>query len=153
MKWLPIIGCGLLVLAVDAGNVSAGDKKEGKDNSPRVTDKAAQLKKLLRERRDTLDEIARRLLLQYQNGQVDFVKLVRAELAAIKATLQLSETHEERVAALQKYVTTAEKLLRMAETRAKAGLGSPVDLLEAKNLLLEARIELLKEELKVKAPK
>jgi outer membrane protein TolC len=137
---------GLLLTALLAWSFCAG--------VVRADDKAAELKKLLRERRDTLAEVVKVLQEQYKAGRVmDFAKLAQAQREAAKAALDAADTPKERLAALTDFQKVAEANLRLAEAQVQAGFGAPTDVLQAKALLLEARIEILREELKAKPAK
>jgi outer membrane protein TolC len=102
---------------------------------------------LRQERCAVLERAVRLLIRQYQNGTVDFPRLAKAELDAIKATLDLDGGPEQRRATLKKCEKTAQEILEIVQARRKAGTTSEIDVLEAMAILLEARIEVLRDEL------
>jgi outer membrane protein TolC len=116
-------------------------------------DKAAEIKTLLKERRDTLQEFVKYLVAQAENGRIDFFAVVQAKREALRATLEVDEAPEVRLAALKDYLETAKASLKLAEQGFKAGQVSQVDALKAKAIVLEAQIELLREESKTKQSK
>jgi outer membrane protein TolC len=115
-------------------------------------DKAAEIKKLLQERVETLQETVKLLTAQYQAGIVDIGRVLQAQRDLLKATIEFSDMPQERITALRKFLKVAEVLAQTTEAMFKAGStgSSKVDVLQARAFLLEARIELLREELKAK---
>jgi hypothetical protein len=118
-----------------------------------VADKTAEIKILLKERRDTLQKVVESLVAPFQNVRIDFRSLAQAERDLLRATLEVEDGPETRLAALRKYHEIAEAVLKYAERQFKVGTVSQVDVLQAKAGVLEAKIELLREELKAKPGK
>lgn len=117
-------------------------------------DKAAEIKKLLRERHAALQEVVRLLMAQYRAGAVGFGRIAQAERDLLKATLDLSDDSKERRAALGEVQKIAAAIVQLTEARFKAGTGATqADVLQARTVVLEVRIELLREELKAKPRK
>jgi outer membrane protein TolC len=116
-------------------------------------DKAAEIKTLLKERRDTLQEVVKQVIEMYTQGAIVFVAVAQVENEAFKATLEFAEGSEARLAALKKHYETRKAILRIAEGRFKAGQDNQLGALQAKALVLEAQIELLREESKAKQSK
>jgi hypothetical protein len=79
---------------------------------------------------------------------VDIGRVFQAERDLLKATVDLDETPEKRLAALEKVQDLAKKIVTIAKARFDSGRGTEADLLQATAVFLEARIDLLREELK-----
>ena len=116
-------------------------------------DKAAEIKILLKERQETLKKVVDALVAQYQAGIVDFQSVFHAERDLLRATLDLDDSPETRMAALREQLKMAENFAKLAEARFERGGVTQVDVLRAKAGVLEARIELVREELKAKPSK
>jgi outer membrane protein TolC len=116
-------------------------------------DRATELKALLKERCDTLSKLLVLLMTRYKAGTVDFAWVAQAERDALKATVELDDSPEKRLAALQKVRDRANEFVQVAEARFKAGGVDETDVIQARAILLEARIELLREELKAQPGK
>jgi hypothetical protein len=69
--------------------------------SKEASDKAAEIRTLLRERRDLLVKGVAMLTAQYQQGTVDFNTIAQSERDLLRATLDLDEGPEKRTAAIQ----------------------------------------------------
>jgi outer membrane protein TolC len=117
------------------------------------SDQAAEIKKLLKERRDALQEVVKLLMAQYRAGAAGFVGLAQAERDLLKATLDLSDDPKERRAALEEFQKIAVEIVRLTEALVRVGGTTRVDVLQARTVVLEVRIELLREELKTKPRK
>jgi outer membrane protein TolC len=134
--------------------ITGGIARAQPEPKPQVSlDKAAEIKTLLRERRDSLKRMVVLLVTQFQVGRGDSRSLFEAERDFLRATLDLDESTEARIAALRDHLKLAEDFAKYAEARLKTGTVSQVDVLWANVGLLEARIELLREELKAKPGK
>jgi hypothetical protein len=144
MTRLAALGWGLLVLAVAATGASAAGEKD---------DNAAEIKRLLVERQQTLRAAADVLMIQYKRGQADFQRVAHAQRAFLRATLDLPQSPEKRLAALQESRDLADATVKVAEARFKVGTATKADVLEAQAALLEARIELLREQAKARPRK
>jgi outer membrane protein TolC len=118
-----------------------------------VADKKAEIKTLLKERRDTLQKAVGLLVELYRRGAVDLRSIAQAEREALRATLEVDDGPEARLAALKKYHENAIAVLKFSEEGFKAGRSSQVEVLQAKAIMLEAKIELLREEVKAKPGK
>jgi hypothetical protein len=130
-------------------NVSA--PPEMKELSPPA--ELAEIKTLLKDRRDILDKVVDFRTKEYKAGNVPFSVVAQAERDALRATLDLDEGPEKRTATLEKLQKNAESTVKIAEAYVKAGQGSEVDLLQAKAFELEVRLELLRNEQKAKSRK
>src|SRR5262249_40530241 len=120
--------------------IQAQPKAEPKGGS----DKAAEIKTLLHQRHELLTKVVARIMDQYKLGAVDFTKVAQAERDLLRATLELEESPEKKLAALRQHQKTAKGIVELAETRFKAGSIGEVDLLQSKVVLLEVQIELLR---------
>jgi outer membrane protein TolC len=146
MKLVQILGCALLVLVVATRGTQAGDKKG-------VSKKTAEIKKLLKERRDTLAKVVKGLTDHYAQGFGDFSKVAQAQLDLLKANLDLADNLNERIVLLRKQKELAESILKLTEKKARSGSTTSLDVLQANASLLEVQIALLREEQKVKPEK
>jgi len=90
---------------------------------------------------------------QYRAGAVGFTELATAQREVMKASLELEDDADKRKAILQKLKANAEGTVEAAEAKSKAGLATQVDVLQAKALLLEVSIEILRAEKKGKPSK
>jgi hypothetical protein len=133
--------------------MEATAEEQQKPPAQKTPDRATELKALLREQCDTLSKLVDVLLRYYEIGRVDFARLAQAEREALKATVELDDSPQNPLAALQKVRDMATKVAQVTETRFKSGLCSEADVLQARAALLEARIELLREELKAQPAK
>jgi len=116
-------------------------------------DEATELKALLKERRDTLQKVLDFSIDLVRRGRGDLQAVVQAEHEALRATLEVDEEPQVRLAMLKKYYENAKAFLKLAEKGIELGRVSQVDVLKAKAVVLEAQIELLREELKAKQSK
>jgi outer membrane protein TolC len=116
-------------------------------------DKKAEIKTLLKERCELLEKVVEQLTAQYQAGTIRFSEVAQAEREALKASLDVEEDSEKRLATLQKLRKNAEGIVEVAEALSKKGLITEVDVLHAKAVLLEVRIEVLQAEQKAKERK
>ena len=116
-------------------------------------DKAAKIKTLLKERRDTLQKVADIYVEQYKVGVVDFQAVAHFQHEAFRAALEVEEEPEARLAVLKKFHEHAKAVLKYVEDAFKGGRINQVDVLKAKAVVLEVQIELLREELKAKQSK
>jgi multidrug efflux pump subunit AcrA (membrane-fusion protein) len=119
------------------------DVKEGKQPS-------TKLKELMKERHAALLKVLELRTDLVEQGRGGPEAMVQAQGDVMKSGLELAETQAERLALLRKGVETAELLHKFAETRFKAGAGPEIELLQARALVLEAQIRLLREEEKGK---
>jgi len=107
----------------------------------------ANIRELQKERFDELEKLVKVLRSQYTAGKVDFPRVAHAEIALIDAGLELAETPAQRIEHLRKSATFASGLLKFVEARFQAGAkDSEADLPQARAVLLEIRIRLLREE-------
>jgi len=110
-------------------------------------DKAAEITTLLKERNDMLKKVVEEMTQQYNAGRVPLESVIQAERESLKADLELAKGRREaRIAVLRNVVKNAEELAKTTEGRVNAGIASQHQALQAKAFVLEARIDLLREE-------
>ncbi len=114
------------------------------------SDKAAELKALLKERRNTLNNIVDLRFQRWQAGKDVLEVVLKAQRELLRANLELLDDPKERMAALQDCLETAKKIQKINEEKLQAGLATQADALEAKTAMQEIQIEILREELKAK---
>jgi outer membrane protein TolC len=139
--------CLLSWLLFTGDTTHAQSKPEPKEPS----DKTPEIQTLLKERHGILEKVLDLMTVQYRVGGADFAQVVAAERDVLTATLQLEESPQKRLAALQHYQKTAKTILEVAEARFNNMVGVETDVLRAKAQLLQVQIELLREELKTKS--
>ena len=115
-------------------------------------DKAAEITTLLKERNAVVKKVAAILTEQYNAGMVQLESVIQAERESVKADLDLlaEGRRQARIAVLRNAVMNAENLAKAAEARVNAGRAGSDQALQAKAFVLEARIDLLREEQKGK---
>jgi hypothetical protein len=116
-------------------------------------DKSAEIKKILNERHQLMWQLLREEIQLANEVKYDFSNVGTAQREALRATLDLEQSPEKRVNLLKELKESAERVVKMAENRMKAGVGRQVDVLRSRAILLEIRVELLREEQKAKAAK
>jgi hypothetical protein len=149
-QWLGFLLVSLLSCPLWPG---AAGQAQSKPQAAKQADKNGDIKALLKERQDLLEQSATILTNQYMAGSVDLSMVVKAQLDVVHAGLDAADTPEKRTAALGKLQKVAENILDVAEKRFNAGAVGQVDVLQAKALVLTVRIEALREEQKGKAGK
>jgi outer membrane protein TolC len=118
-----------------------------------ASDKAAETRTLLKERHTLLTKIVAHVTARYQAGATDFTGVAQAQRDLLRATLELEEDLEKRIALLQGNEKTAKEAVEVADRKYKSGQSPEVDVLQAKVVLLEVQIELLREKAKLKPRK
>jgi hypothetical protein len=118
---------------------------------PEDPDKRAELNALIKERDETLEKVCEILLAQYSAGTVNFGRVAEAHRNLVKALLENSdETSEVRVAKLRKCRDLTEQMVKVLESHVKGGWGLESERVRANALLLEVKVEMLRQELKAK---
>jgi outer membrane protein TolC len=140
----------LLIWVLDAG---AATQAQPKPEPKEASDKAAAVKTLLKERHMLLSKIVAQVTTQYQAGVTDIARVVQAERDLLRASLELEEDLEKRIGLLREGEKTAKEIVALTEARFKAATTTQVDILQAKAVLLDVQIELLRAEGKVKPRK
>jgi hypothetical protein len=111
-------------------------------NAP--TEKQLELKALLKERRDLLEEAFLLLSVQYREGKVPYWHLAQITRGLLRATLELHADPESRDVAIKKLDTRASENAAVAEALFKGGKVSGTDPDDAKISCLQIRIERLR---------
>lgn len=104
--------------------------------------KDSKVKELLKERLATLKEIAVQIERAYKGRAMSIEQLQDANLAVLKAELDLCESDKERIAVLEKIVELAKTQEKQAVEAVKGGAVSGTTALKAKVSRLEAEIAL-----------
>ena len=112
----------------------------------KVQDRDAEIRALLEERHKTLTKVLELLTAQYKEGATDFSKIYVAMKELTKASVELDCSPEKRLAALRADLESAKGILQLAKERFDNGQVTEVDVLQARLMLINATIELLREE-------
>jgi outer membrane protein TolC len=115
--------------------------------------KTPEMKKLLKERSELLNEAMNIAMAHFKAGTMSIEDVQRLEKDAVKAALAFEDDPKERVAILGRSVETSQKIADIVDALFRAGTTTKLSVLRARASLLDARIELLKEEEKQKAAK
>lgn len=111
---------------------------------------SAKLKELLKERHAVLTKAAEALEKRWKTGPLDkglsSRTVMLAHRAALQAGLEYHQSPAERIDLLRKYLNVAEKFLALAEAEHKAGEALSSDVLQARAMVLDVQIRLLREE-------
>jgi len=110
--------------------------------------KAAILKKVQNERLEMHKQIVNTVMANYNAGTVDLDKVTRAQRDALRVSLDINDDPETRIKMLKEEEKSVKALIKVADDKAKKGLGLDADVLQAKALLLEVEAEILGVELK-----
>jgi hypothetical protein len=143
---------GLFLVALLAGSLRAGAAQpQPKSNPQGSPDKAAEIKTLLKERHDKLQQGMNLLVAYYKEGKGigEAEGIFRAQRDLLKVILELHESAEERVAALEKHLMFATSFQELTKARAMAMTVRQADVVQAEASVLEARIELLRAQSKI----
>jgi outer membrane protein TolC len=150
LKTLAALVLVVSVLGVSA-LVSSGVLADEKSSS--ASSDAEKLKELQKERRDVLEKLLSNVTLQYKSGAVPISGVAQAERDFLRAALDVEDDGEKRTVILKEHQKNVEAIVRIAEGFFKNGVGTEADVLQAKAILLESRIELLREQQKAKSSK
>ena len=105
-----------------------------------------KLDELLRERQATLRQLVKVVTVEYRQGTSGFESVLRATDQLIDAELELAENAKGRIIILQRRVELMKSLFSMVEAKFKAGQVRQVQVLTAQAALLEAQIQLAREQ-------
>jgi hypothetical protein len=113
----------------------------------KVQDRNAEMiRALLEERHEMLSKLLNQLMAQYNAGTTNFGRVHVAMKELIKSAAELDGSPEKRLAALKEDLKLANQIVKLTEARVKVGVAHSTDLLEARVMQLNARIEVLREE-------
>ncbi len=104
----------------------------------------ASLRRVLTERRDTLELRVQVLRSLFESGSANLESVSYAKMDFLNADLDLATTPAERIAALEQMVSIMNKVEDLQRIRIEAGIGREADFLEAKTRRLEAEIGLFR---------
>ena len=111
-------------------------------------DRDAELKPLLKERSELLVKSVRQLTLLYRIAYASWGQLATVQRQALDAALDSADGRKARLAQLRELKDNAEGAFKVAEARFTAGVAPEYQMLQARAMLLEARVAILKEEAK-----
>jgi outer membrane protein TolC len=138
---------GLVVLVASFLGLLILTHASAQENQPELLLKAAEAKKLLKDRQEALADALQLQIRMFKEGKVGFDTVANIERSALRASLDWSATAEERIATLIKLSKVASDAHDIADARFKAGIGNKVDVQVAKAMVLEVKLELLRCEL------
>ena len=118
--------------------------------SESVKDEAAEIKALQKDRIVALTGVVEILLVQYQHGNTEFRALALAQTDLLAAEFDATDDANERIALLERELKVAKDALDTAERKAQAGRANAVESLQAKALVLDIKIKLLRERAKAR---
>jgi outer membrane protein TolC len=133
---------GLLGLLVLLAWASIGSGSAVSPRTAAAGSNDAQIKALLQERHATLQEIASQTAKEFDSGVATPSQVREANLAVLRAELDLCDTDKERVAVLEKVLKIAQAQEAEAGASVQAGRALPKDALRAKADRLAVEIEL-----------
>jgi hypothetical protein len=125
----------LLVIGASAGIASAAEPADAADSA----------EKLLRERLEVLEEIARLEEAAYGEGSRGFDRVATARMEVLSAKLELAKMRDERIAIREEFATIARQYEAAAEAGFKASIISRPEYLKAKAFRLRAEADLARE--------
>ncbi|HCO95730.1 MAG TPA: hypothetical protein DIU00_17580 [Phycisphaerales bacterium] len=111
----------------------------------------SELQELLMERRRILSGIVESMKIFLESGRGDIEEYRDANIALLRAEMDLCTTPNERIEILQKIVQFHKKFEEQIKRRADEGHTTQYDVDRAKVAMLEAQIELVRENLKVQS--
>jgi len=140
-----VIGVVCLIALAVRGQVTAPRPSTKPAPSKSAPADNARLRALLTEKRDALRQIEESRRSDHQQGIDNQEHLIRASLAVIDADLDLAQTPNERVALCEKRVRLRRELESFVQAQRQAGVGTLVELQQAKVDRLDAEIALERE--------
>ena len=112
----------------------------------------SELQQLLMERKKILSRIVQTMKIFLESGRVGIDEYRDANIALLRAEMDLCRTRNERLDILQKMVQFHSECEAQATRRAAEGRATEMDVNKAKVARLEAQIELARENLKEQSP-
>lgn len=132
---------------VQAANASeTGVVAEGSEN------RESELQQLLMERKRLLSRIVESMKIFLESGRVGIDEYRNANIALLRAEMDLCKTRNERLDILQKIVQFHITCEAYVARRAAEGRATQINVNKAKVARLEAQIELARENLKGQSP-
>ena len=133
-----LIAASVIAVAVLAWPIAGGETTDA--------NQAQKIEELLKERRDTLQQLVEVVTAEYRQGVSGFEPVVRATDQLIDVELELAKNAKGRITILQRRVELMKSLFSMVEARFKAGQVTQAQVLAAQAALLESRIHLAREQ-------
>lgn len=117
-------------------------------------DSSNEIKRLAKERRDLLSEVATQMTKTYVAlERITLQEVVQAERDSLQADLDWFDKPDDRIQAIEKHMKVAESLLKVAKAKVDGARERGYVVLQARAYVLEVQIELLKEKQKAKPRK
>lgn len=115
--------------------------------------KPADVKALLKERRDLLSEAASQMAKLYMlpKTKITVQEMIQAERASLQADMDWFEKPADRIKAIETHKNVANRLLESAKVNFSAARQPKYVVSQAKAYVLEVQLQLLKEKEKQKA--
>ena len=107
-----------------------------------------ELQQLLLERKTLLSHNVESMKIFVDSGRVDISEYHDANIALLRAEMDLCKTKDERLDILEKIIQIHKNYEEQVAKKIAFGQSSKIELNKAKVAILEARIELIKEKLK-----
>jgi outer membrane protein TolC len=137
------------VVKSDSFNVAQAAKASGTDAAAEGREKyEKELQELLTERKRLLSDVVDSMKIFLDSGRMDMDEYVNANIALLRAEMDLSKTQNERLEILEKIIQFHKKYEEHVAKMIANGKSSEIGLNKAKAATLEARIELVREKLK-----
>jgi UDP-N-acetylmuramyl pentapeptide synthase len=118
----------------------------------RLDSRENELQELLMERKRILSRIVDSMKIFLESGRAGFDEYRNANIALLRAEMDLCQTRDERLEILEKIVQFNKTCEAQVERRAAEGRAPKFDVDRAKVATLEAQIELAREKLKGQSP-
>ncbi len=135
------IAAGLLICLASA-KVNAAPVPDPSKGSP---EQDVKVKAELKELRETLRKAIELRMNQWQAGTVTLEVLGADVRSLARVNLEFGSDKDERVKDLGECIKIAEQIQKAADAKVTAGLATEADALEAKALLQELRVHMLRE--------
>jgi len=132
--------------AVQAAEASEPAASEGRDRLE------SELHELLTERRRLMSRVVESMKIFFESGRADPDEYRDANIALLRAEMDLCKTRNERIEILQKIIELHKTHKAWMERRAANGRTARSEVEKAKVVRLKAQIELAREKLKGQSP-
>ena len=110
-----------------------------------------ELQELLTERKQVLSDVVASMKIFLESGRIGIDEYMNANIALLRAEMDLCKTQNERLEILQKIVQLHQECEAWMARRAEEGRATEADVKKVKVATLEARIELLRAKMKGKS--
>jgi len=150
----------LTVLIITCSGVKSDSYNLAQTAKASETDVAAQARKkyekelqqMMLERKILLTRNVESMKIFAESGRVDIGEYRDANVALLRAEMDLCKTKDERLDILEKIIQVHKKYKEQVARRIALGQSSEIELNKAKVATLETRIELVREKLKGESP-